>query len=296
MPHWPRIGVCARTHDAVVRLLNANPDAVCANAFSSCGGRVGLFMLAALSIGYQGVSMFRAATKPVCIAVAAALSMSACATGGSYVQQDANGNPTQQQNKTGRNALIGAAIGVAGGLLTGDSATERRQHAMVGAGIGALGGAAIGQYQDRQERALRERTANTGIEVTRQGDNITLNLPDGVTFDFNKATLKPDFYSALNGVAATLKEYNQTMVEVVGHTDSVGTDAVNQRLSEQRASAVSQYLAAQGVQRERMEVLGMGKRMPIADNSTDAGRAKNRRVEIHLIPLKEGTAGTSGMR
>jgi len=238
--------------------------------------------------------MFRAASKPFCLAAATALALSACATGGSYVQQDPYGNPTQQQNKTGRNALIGAAIGVAGGLLTGDSATERRQHAMVGAGIGALGGAAIGQYQDRQERALRERTANTGIEVTRQGDNITLNLPDGVTFDFNKSTLKPEFYSALNGVAATLKEYNQTMVEVVGHTDSIGSDAVNQRLSEQRASSVSQYLAAQGVQRERMEVLGMGKRMPIADNGTDAGRAKNRRVEIHLIPLREGSAGTSG--
>lgn len=239
--------------------------------------------------------MFRAANKQVCVAVAAALALSACATGGSYVQQDPYGNPTQQQNKTGRNALIGAAIGVAGGLLTGDSATERRQHAMIGAGIGALGGAAIGQYQDRQERALRERTANTGIEVSRQGDNITLNLPDGVTFDFNKATLKPDFYSALNGVAATLKEYNQTMVEVVGHTDSIGSDAVNQRLSEQRADSVAQYLTAQGVQRERMEVLGMGKRMPIADNSTDAGRAKNRRVEIHLIPLREGTPGTTGM-
>jgi outer membrane protein OmpA-like peptidoglycan-associated protein len=245
--------------------------------------------------GNQEQTMIRAASKSMCVAVAAAMALSACATGGSYTQQDPYGNPTQQQNKTGRNALIGAAIGVAGGLLTGNSATERRQHAMVGAGIGALGGAAVGQYQDRQERALRERTANTGIEVSRQGDNITLNLPDGVTFDFNKSTLKPEFYGALNGVAATLKEYNQTMVEVVGHTDSIGSDEVNQRLSEQRANSVSQYLTAQGVQRERLEVLGMGKRMPIADNGTDAGRAKNRRVEIRLIPLKEGAAGTTGM-
>ena len=128
-------------------------------------------------------------TAAFAIAGAMALVLSACATGGMYVQQDANGNPTQQQPRTGRGALIGTAIGVAAGLLSGDSATERRQHAMIGAGIGALSGAAIGNYQDRQERALRERTANTGIDVQRQGDNITLNLPDGITFDFNKTAL-----------------------------------------------------------------------------------------------------------
>ncbi|WP_017159390.1 OmpA family protein [Xanthomonas phaseoli] len=241
--------------------------------------------------------MSPAATKSLAVALASAIALSACATGGSYVQRDQYGVQTQQQNRTGRNALIGTAIGVAAGLLTGDSATERRQHAMVGAGIGALSGAAIGQYQDRQERALRERTANTGIEVQRQGDNISLNLPDGITFDFGKSALKPQFYTALNGVASTLREYNQTMVEVVGHTDSVGSDAVNQRLSEERASAVAQYLTAQGVQRERMETMGAGKRYPIADNTTDAGRAKNRRVEIRLIPLRaEGAASNSGMR
>ena len=112
----------------------------------------------------------------------------------------------------------------------------------------------------------------------------------------NLASMVERLDGALNGVAATLKEYNQTMVEVVGHTDSIGSDEVNQRLSEQRANSVAQYLAAQGVQRERMEILGMGKRMPIADNNTDAGRAKNRRVEIHLIPLREGSAGSAGSR
>lgn len=231
--------------------------------------------------------------KSMSVALASALTLSACSTGGSYVQQDPNGNPSEQQNRTGRGALIGAAIGTAAGLLTGNSATERRQHAMIGAGIGALSGAAIGNYQDRQERALRERTANTGIDVKREGDNITLNLPDGITFDFGKSTLKPEFYSALNGVASTLREYNQTMIEVVGHTDSIGSDAYNQTLSEQRADAVAQYLVAQGVQRERMETVGAGKRYPIADNSTEAGRAKNRRVEIRLIPLRDETAAGS---
>lgn len=237
--------------------------------------------------------MYRSASKCLSVALVSAIALSACATGGSYVQQDQYGNPTQQQNKTGRGALIGAAIGAAAGLITGNSATERRQHAMIGAGIGALSGAAIGNYQDRQERALRERTANTGIDVKREGDNITLNLPDGVTFDFGKSTLKPEFYSALNGVASTLKEYNQTMIEVTGHTDSVGSDAFNQKLSEDRANSVAQYLTAQGVQRERMEVVGAGKRYPIADNSTDAGRAKNRRVEIRLIPLRADGSSTS---
>ncbi|MFT4249171.1 MAG: OmpA family protein [Pseudomonas sp.] len=237
--------------------------------------------------------MFRTASKCLSVALVSAIALSACATGGSYVQQDQNGNPTQQKNKTGRSAAIGAAIGAAAGLITGNSATHRRQQAMVGAGIGALAGAAIGNYQDRQERALRERTANTGIDVKREGDNITLNLPDGITFDFGKSALKPEFYTALNGVASTLKEYNQTMIEVTGHTDSVGSDAFNQKLSEDRANAVAQYLSAQGVQRERMETSGAGKRFPIADNGTDAGRAKNRRVEIRLIPLRaEGSAAT----
>ncbi|AJC44999.1 MULTISPECIES: OmpA family protein [Xanthomonas] len=224
--------------------------------------------------------------RGVSVALASALVLSACATGGSYVQRDQYGNPTEQQNRTGRGALIGTAVGVAAGLLSGSSATERRQHAMIGAGIGALSGAAIGNYQDRQERALRERTANTGIDVRRDGDNITLNLPDGITFDFNQSTLKPQFYSALNGVAQTLGEYNQTMIEVVGHTDSIGSDAVNQRLSEQRASSVAAYLTAQGVQPERIQTLGAGKKYPIADNSTEAGRAQNRRVEIRVVPLR----------
>ncbi len=231
--------------------------------------------------------MKRSATRNLSLALLTAAALSACATGGSYVQSDQYGNQSQQQNRTGRGALIGAAIGTAAGLLSGDSATERRQHAMIGAGIGALSGAAVGNYQDRQERALRERTANTGIDVQRQGDNITLNLPDGITFDFNKSTLKPQFYGALNGVASTLAEYNQTMIEVVGHTDSIGTDAVNDRLSRERAESVASYLGAQGVQRARIETLGAGKRYPIASNDTESGRAQNRRVEIRVIPLTQ---------
>ncbi len=215
-------------------------------------------------------------------ALAAALTIftSGCAT---YTGQTTDPN---DPNRTQRGALIGAAIGAAAGLLSGDDAVERRQRAMVGAGIGALAGGGIGAYQDRQEAELRRETAGTGIDVTRDGDVIKLNLPDGVTFDFAKYDLKPQFYPALNTIASTLKEYNQTIVEVSGHTDSIGSDAANQVLSERRANAVSSYLMGQGVVRERFEVVGMGERYPVASNDTDSGRALNRRVEIRLLPLQ----------
>ena len=209
-----------------------------------------------------------------------ALLASSCA---SYTGQTSDPN---DPNRTRNNALIGAGIGAVAGLLSGSSATERRQHAMIGAGIGGLAGGAVGAYQDRQEAELRRQTAGTGIDVVRDGDVIKLNLPDGVTFDFNRTELKPQFYPALNNVAATLREYNQTMVEVSGHTDNVGSEAVNQRISEQRAQNVASYLIGQGLQRERFEVAGYNYRHPVADNSTEQGRAKNRRVEIRLIPLQ----------
>lgn len=201
----------------------------------------------------------------------------------SYTGQTSDPN---DPNRTRTGALIGAGIGAVAGLLSGGDATERRQRALVGAGIGGLAGGGIGAYQDRQEAELRRQTAGTGIDVTRDGDVIKLNLPDGVTFDFNKADLKPQFYPALNNVAATLREYNQTIVEVTGHTDSIGSDAVNQRLSEQRAASVGNYLIGQGLMRERFEIVGMGKRYPIASNDTESGRALNRRVEIRVVPLR----------
>jgi outer membrane protein OmpA-like peptidoglycan-associated protein len=192
----------------------------------------------------------------------------------------------QQMNRTSKGALIGAGIGVAAGLLTGDSAVERRQHALIGAGVGGLAGGAVGAYQDRQQAALREKLQGTGVDVSRNGDNITLNMPGNITFAFNSANLDSQFYPVLNNVANVMKEYNQTIVEVAGHTDSVGTDAVNQRLSEQRAQAVTNYLVAQGVDSQRFITIGAGKSRPIASNDTEAGRAANRRVEITLVPVR----------
>jgi len=226
--------------------------------------------------------MHKSSHAPIALAIAASLFLSSCAT---YTgQTDAPDDP----NRTQRGALIGAAVGAVAGLLSGDDATERRQRALVGAGVGAVAGGAVGVYQDRQEADLRRRTAGTGIDVTREGDVIKLNLPDGVTFDFGKANLKPQFYPALDQVAASMAEYNQTIVEISGHTDSVGSDEANQRLSEQRAGSVSNYLAGKGLMRERFEVVGMGERYPVASNDTDSGRAMNRRVEIRVVPLTQG--------
>ncbi len=212
--------------------------------------------------------------------LAGSMLLTSCAT---YTGQT---NAPDDPNRTRNNALIGAGIGAVAGLLSGGDATERRQRAMVGAGVGGLAGGAIGAYQDRQEAELRRQTAGTGIQVDREGDTIKLNLPDGVTFDFNRTELKPQFYPALNNVAATLREYNQTIVEVSGHTDNVGGEAVNQRISEQRAQNVATYLIGQGLQRERFEVAGFGYRYPEADNATEQGRALNRRVEIRIVPLQ----------
>ncbi|HEV8693471.1 MAG TPA: OmpA family protein [Lysobacter sp.] len=216
--------------------------------------------------------------------------LTACATGGGYYGGNQSAPPPQDQqqsgmNKTQKGALIGAAVGVAAGLLTGGDATERRQRALVGAGVGGLAGGAIGNYQDRQERALRERMAGTGVGVVRQGDNITLSMPGNVTFAFNDATLQPQFYPVLNDVARTLTEYNQTVVEVAGHTDSVGSDAYNQELSVRRANSVAAYLSGHGVMQQRLITVGAGESRPIATNETEEGRAQNRRVEITLVPV-----------
>ena len=189
-------------------------------------------------------------------------------------------------NRTQRNALIGAAIGAAAGLLSGDDAVERRQHALVGAGVGALAGGAVGAYQDRQEAELRRQTAGTGIEVVRQGDNITLNMPGNVTFDFDSASLRPEFTPVLDNVAQTLTQYNQTVVEIAGHTDSVGSDQYNQALSQRRANSVAAYLGSHGVMQQRMITVGAGESRPIASNDNESGRAQNRRVEITLVPVE----------
>lgn len=189
-------------------------------------------------------------------------------------------------SKAGIGALAGAALGTAGGALVGGK--SKRTEMIVGAGIGAIAGGAIGSYMDKQEKELRERTAGTDVEVTRVGDEIKLNMPSGITFDFNSSALKPEFRPTLTQVAQTLSKYQSTYVDVLGHTDSVGSDAYNLTLSQQRAETVASFLASQGVNRARIATQGLGESQPIASNDTEAGRAENRRVEIRIVPVTEG--------
>jgi outer membrane protein OmpA-like peptidoglycan-associated protein len=129
--------------------------------------------------------------------------------------------------------------------------------------------------------------AGTGVEVVRKGDNITLDMPGNVTFGFDSAALNPQFNSVLDKVAQTLTEFDQTVIQIAGHTDSTGSHAYNMKLSEQRAGSVKSYLAGRGVPAQRMQTVGAGPDHPIADNSTEAGRAENRRVEITIVPVTE---------
>ncbi|MGV3482672.1 MAG: OmpA family protein [Sphingobium sp.] len=187
-------------------------------------------------------------------------------------------------------AAIGGIGGALGGYLLGDLVGGRRDRTekIVGAGIGALAGAGVGYYMDEQERKLRQQTAGTDVEVIRQGDELILNMPAGVTFDTNSYTVKPEFRGTLDQVASTLREYNKTFVDVYGHTDSTGNDTINVPLSQNRARAVADYLTMRGVQSARIGTQGFAASRPIASNATPEGRQANRRVEIKLVPVTNG--------
>ncbi|MFC2951036.1 OmpA family protein [Marinicaulis aureus] len=197
-------------------------------------------------------------------------------------------NPYTGEKRASRTVTSGAAgagAGAAAGAIVGAIAGDAKKGAIIGAGVGAATGVGIGVYQDRQQAKLRERLANSGVSVTRQGDNIILNMPSDITFGVNQSDITPGFYETLNSVALVLKEYKKTSVSVYGHADSTGSDSYNQALSERRALSVSNYLASQGVAPARLQAVGYGETHPIADNSTEYGRAANRRVEIVIDPI-----------
>lgn len=221
------------------------------------------------------------ASKFVIAIIAAAVIISGCETLDAYTRESKTSSAT-------KGALIGAAAGAVVGLISGDDAVERRQRALIGAGIGALAGGSIGYYMDRQEEKLRAELEGTGVSVTRIGDNITLNMSGSVTFATDSSDLRPAFFEVLNSVGKVLAEFDQTIVEVAGHTDSTGSESYNQSLSERRASSVSRYLQAQGVIDQRVITVGSGELRPVADNDTDSGRQANRRVEITMVPLTAG--------
>jgi outer membrane protein OmpA-like peptidoglycan-associated protein len=216
--------------------------------------------------------------KFILLATAAAFVLAGCDT----VDQG-NGLKVHSNTKTG--ALIGAAAGAAAGALSNKKGDQARKNAMIGAGIGALAGAAVGHYMDKQQEELRAQLANSGVSVTRVGDNIVLNMPSDVTFASGQADIQPKFFPVLDEVATILTQYPATYIDVVGHADSTGTAALNKDLSERRANATAGYLANHKVKSERIYIAGMGDTQPIASNDTVEGRAKNRRVEITLRPM-----------
>ncbi|MBC2886829.1 OmpA family protein [Ochrobactrum sp. CM-21-5] len=192
----------------------------------------------------------------------------------------------QKVSNTAGGAAIGAAVGALGGLMVGGSSRAQRNAVLIGAGIGALGGGAIGNYMDRQENELRAQLQGTGVSVTRNGDQIILNMPSNITFDTDQDQVKSQFYSTLNSVAIVLRKFDKTLVDVLGHTDSTGSASHNQALSQRRASSVASYLGSQGIDPRRFAVIGLGASQPIATNATPEGRAQNRRVEIQISPLR----------
>lgn len=212
--------------------------------------------------------------------LAAGLVLGGCTTVDPYTREEKTAKATQ-------GAAIGAAAGAIVGLLSGSDSRERRKRAVIGAGVGALTGGSIGYYMDVQETKLRHQLEGTGVSVSRNGNQIVLNMPGNITFDLDQSAIRPEFSEVLDSVALVLDEYDQTLIEVVGHTDSSGSDAYNQLLSERRADAVGNHLIRSGVLPKRVAVAGYGERFPIASNDTSEGRAANRRVELTLVPLTQ---------
>ena len=162
-----------------------------------------------------------------------------------------------------------------------------RTEKVVGAGIGGIAAADIGGYMDRQERELRDRTIGSDVRVTRQGDDLILNIPASVNFAYKSDTLTTPFQHTLDMVATVLGTYDRSFVDVYGHTDATGPDGYNQGLSERRARSVGAYLVSRGVKSARIGTRGLGKMQAIASNETADGQAANRRVEIKIVPIAE---------
>jgi outer membrane protein OmpA-like peptidoglycan-associated protein len=197
-------------------------------------------------------------------------------------------DPYTQEQKTSnavKGAAIGAAAGAAVGLISGDDSAERKKRALILAGVGAVAGGGVGAYMDQQELKLRKKLEGTGVSVTRIGDNITLNMPGNVTFAVDSSDISSSFYPVLDSVALVLIEFDKTLIEVAGHTDSTGSDAYNQSLSQRRAGSVSAYLTSREVRADRLVSVGAGESRPVASNETSAGRQQNRRVEITIVPV-----------
>ena len=195
-------------------------------------------------------------------------------------------------NDPNRRAKTGAAIGAIAGAVLGHQLDDGSGK-FVGAAVGAIAGGVVGNYMDQQEQdfeqALATEQQQNAIEIERmRDDTLKLSLDSEVSFDFDRAEIKPPFRPSLDKLSNVLLKYDRTVVHVVGHTDSTGSDQYNQRLSQQRAESVASYLLSSGVPADRLRTEGRGEREPRDSNDTEAGRQLNRRVEIYIKPVVDG--------
>jgi outer membrane protein OmpA-like peptidoglycan-associated protein len=217
------------------------------------------------------------------IAALSLVTVSACVT-----------DPNTGEQKVSRTAIGGvggAALGyLLGGLVGGKTGR------IVGAGIGGVAGGVIGYQMDQQIKELKEQTAGSGVDVTEtpDGESILVNLPNGVTFAVDSTQISPTFQGTLDTIANSLAKYPDSLIDVMGHTDSTGSESYNLDLSKRRADAVANYLTLRGVSRARIETVGYGETYPVADNSTPEGRSMNRRVEIRITPISREEAQAAG--
>jgi len=205
---------------------------------------------------------------PIAIALVAGIGLAGCT------------NPDGTANNTGTGVIAGAGVGAVLGRIIGGNG----RGAVIGGIIGAGVGGAVGDNLDRQEAALRQQMGGSGVSIVNTGSQLIVTLPEDITFPVNSAQLRSSFVSSLNALAQNLQQYPNTTVEVVGHTDSTGSAAFNQQLSERRASSVRSVLRNAGVANNRLRAFGQGENNPVASNASAAGRQQNRRVEIFITP------------
>ncbi|HAU18631.1 MAG TPA: hypothetical protein DCS72_09875 [Marinobacter adhaerens] len=216
--------------------------------------------------------------KMILVFMVATFGLGGCMTYDPYTGEEKTSNAT-------KGSIIGAIGGAAIGAAT-PSKSDRGKGALIGAASGAAIGGGVGYYMDKQEAELRRQLEGTGVRVVRNGDEIELVMPGNITFDLNESSIKPSFSGTLESVALVLKEYDKTIIQIEGHTDSSGSDSYNQLLSERRASSVRDFLLNQGIEPKRTRAVGYGERYPVASNDTAAGREQNRRVELTLVPMQ----------
>ncbi|WP_434677957.1 OmpA family protein [Pseudomonas sp. R1-18] len=221
-------------------------------------------------------------SRRLILAATAVAMLSGCASNNPYDNQGQAQN-SAGMSKTAKYGGLGALAGaVAGAAIDHNS---RGKGALIGAAVVGAASAGYGYYADKQEAALRESMANTGVEVQRQGDQIKLIMPGNITFATDSSAIASSFYSPLNNLAGSLKQFNQNNIEIVGYTDSTGSRQHNMDLSLQRAQSVATYLTSQGVDQTHLSVRGAGPDQPVASNADVNGRAQNRRVEVNLKPI-----------